>query len=196
MQVHAAHQRRVQPLQRRLLADRLRPALRQRRHPAPVQHMPVRHPDASRPASTRSIPGKMVAAPVVNCICSSSSRAAVLSPRATSPEASSACGSDANARPPSICAVYSGLIPNGSRVSVTRALRPLMDRDRIHPAQRPGIGRPVAQPQMQRRLAVALRREMRARQPVAQLAVVVDLAIGHQRGRPGDTAAGRPPPRR
>ena len=56
------------------------------------------------PGNTRSIPSKMLAAPVVNCICSSSSRATVLTRRSTSPAASNACASDANANPPFTCA--------------------------------------------------------------------------------------------
>ena len=64
------------------------------------------------------MPGKIVSAPVVNCICSSSSRAAGRTARSTRPAANSACGSEAKASPPGIVAVYSGLMPNGSRDSV------------------------------------------------------------------------------
>ena len=89
------------------------------------------------PGSTRRIPGKIVSAPVVNWICSSSSRAAVRTARGTMPAASSACASDAKARPAGVCAVYSGLMPNGSRASVTvRPARswiaiPYMPRSRV-----------------------------------------------------------------
>ena len=73
------------------------------------------------------MPSKIVSVPVVNCSCSSSSRAAGRTVRATSPASSSACGSEANASPPAICAMYSGLMPNGSRVSVTvRCMRSWM----------------------------------------------------------------------
>ena len=65
------------------------------------------------------MPRKMVSAPVVNCICSSSSRAAGRRVRRTRPAASSACASDAKARPPGMWATYNGLMPKGSRVSVT-----------------------------------------------------------------------------
>ena len=128
----------------------------------------------------------MVCAPVVNCICSSSSRAAGRSPRSTSPAASSACGSEAKAIPPSITRGVERL--DAERVARQRhaALQPLVDRDRIHAAQGAGIGQPVAQPEMQRRLAIALGGEPRVRHVLAQLAVVVDLAIGDQGGRAGE----------
>ena len=106
--------------------------------------------------------------------------------RATSPASSSACGSEANASPPSTCAIYSGLMPNGSRVSVTVRCMPLVDGDRIHAAQLLRVVGAVAQPQMQRRLAVAVGGEADARHRRAQFAVIVDLAVADQRGRAGE----------
>ena len=60
-----------------------------------------------------------------------------------------------------------------------------MDRDGVHAAQVLGEGRTVAQPEMQRRLAVARGRETHLRHLHAQFAIVVDLAVGDQRRRAG-----------
>ena len=65
------------------------------------------------------------------------------------------------------------------------ALGALVDGDGEHAAQGGRVAYAVAQPQVQRRLAVAAGGEASAGQGVAQLAVVVDLAVGDQRGRAG-----------
>ena len=67
-----------------------------------------------------------------------------------------------------------------------RALGPLVDGDGVHAAQRAGIGGAVAQPEMQRRLAVAVGGEADVGQVVAQLAVVVDLAVRDEGGGAGE----------
>ncbi len=59
----------------------------------------------------------------------------------------------------------------------------LVDGDRVHAAERLDIALAVAQPQMQRRLAVAAGGEPHLGQCPAQLQVVVDLAVGDQRRR-------------
>ena len=70
------------------------------------------------PGSTRWMPSKIVSVPVVNC--SLQQFLARRGPHCAwhQPASSSACGSEAKARPP-VWATYSGLMPNGSRVSVT-----------------------------------------------------------------------------
>ena len=86
----------------------------------------------------------------------------------------------------SICAMYSGLMPNGSRVSVTvRCARSWMAIAYM-PRRCCGVVGAVAQPQMQRRLAVAVGGEADARHVRAQLAVIVDLAVADQRRRAGE----------
>ncbi len=109
VQVHRSAQRRVQPGQRRLLADLLGRAGRQRSQRAARS---TTWPSTTRsvsPGSTRWMPGKIVSAPVVNCICSSSSRAAGRTRALARPAASSACGSEAKASPSGIVAVVQRL---------------------------------------------------------------------------------------
>ena len=66
--------------------------------------------------------------------------------------------------------------PAGARV---------VQRDRPHAAQRVGEGGAVAAIEEERRLAVRARRESRPGERGAQLGVVVDLAIGDERGAVG-----------
>ena len=83
-------------------------------------------------------------------------------------------------------AIYSGLMPNGSRDRVTvRRTRSWMAMPYM-PRSCFGVVRAVAQPQMQRRLAVAVGGEVHARQRLTQFAVIIDLAVGHQRGGAGE----------
>ncbi len=61
----------------------------------------------------------------------------------------------------------------------------IVQRDRVHAAQALGEVEPVGAEQMQRRLAVRLRGERDLGHRRAQLDVVVDLAVGDQRGAAG-----------
>ena len=125
----------------------------------------------------------MVSAPVVNWICSSSSRAAGRTARFTIPAASSACGSEAKARPAAVLREVERLDAERVARQRHRARRAVVDRERVHAAQRRRELRPVPQPQVQRRLVVAVGGEPRRRHLGAQLAVIVDLAVAHQRRR-------------
>jgi hypothetical protein len=127
----------------------------------------------------------MVSAPVVNCSCNSSSRAAGRTSRRTSPASSSACGSEAKARPWSICDVER---LDAERIASQRhgALGAFVDGDGEHAAKLLGVVGAVAQPQIQRRLAVAVGGERHAGHGGAQLPVIVDLAIADQRRRAGE----------
>ena len=72
--------------------------------------------------------------------------------------------------------------------------RALVDRDRIHAAQVVGEATTVAQPEMQRRLAIAVRsRNATSGSLGAEFAVIVDLAVRDQRGAGRRTAAGPRP---
>ena len=61
-----------------------------------------------------------------------------------------------------------------------------MDGDGIHAAQVLRVVRAVAQPQMQRRLAIAVGGEVDPRHRDAQFAVIIDLAVADQCGGAGE----------
>ena len=67
-----------------------------------------------------------------------------------------------------------------------RALHALVDGDRVHATQMLRVVRALAQPQMQRRFAVAVGGEADRRHRHAQFAVVVDLAVADQRRGAGE----------
>ena len=141
------------------------------------------------PGSTRLMPAKIVSRPVVNCICSSSSRARRSSFGATMPASINASGSEAKAKP---CARL-GVIERLDAERVARqhqaARAGIVQRDRIHAAQMLGEVEPVAAIEMQRQLAIRLGRKRNragaAAQRLAQLDVIVDLGIGDQRRAAG-----------
>jgi len=61
-----------------------------------------------------------------------------------------------------------------------------MDRDRVHAAKLLRVVGALLQPEVQRRLAIAGAGEVHARHRRAQLAVIIDLAVGDQRGGTGE----------
>ena len=67
-----------------------------------------------------------------------------------------------------------------------RAGGAVVDGDAVHATQVVGEAGALAQPQVQRRLVVAVGGEAHAGHVAAQLAVVIDLAIAHQRRRAGE----------
>ena len=87
------------------------------------------------PGSNRWMPSKIVSVPVVNCSCSSSSRAAGRTARATSPASSSACGSEAKARPVLDLGDVERLDAERIARQRHRALGALVDGDGEHAAQ-------------------------------------------------------------
>ncbi len=97
------HQRRIEAGERLVFGDRQRPASGKaaRRRRSTIR---PRRTTTVSPGRTRLMPAKIVSRPVVNCICSSSSRAVCNSAGVTSPASISAPGSEAKAKPSAVSA--------------------------------------------------------------------------------------------
>ena len=138
------------------------------------------------PGSRRWMPSKIVSVPVVNCNCSSSSRAAGRTDARHQARLQQRLRFRGERQPAGDLGDIQRLDAERVARQRHRALHALMDGDRVHAAQMLRVVGALAQPQMQRRLAVAVGGEADRRHRRAQFAVIVDLAVADQRGGTGE----------
>ncbi len=185
MQIDALFQRAIQPFQRRVLIDVLRAALGDVRHTAAVQHVAV--------GAGQCLAGQQALDAFEDRLGTGGELQLqqLLARRGPHHARHQSCLQQRlrfrGERQP---AGYLGDVQrlDAERVARQRhrALHAFMDCDRVHATQVLRVVGALAQPQMQRRFAVAVGGKADPRHRHAQFAVIVDLAVADQRGGTGE----------